>query len=203
MMLVMRKRRYRKAKATYKGKVDKVLVSLVEIFIIGTAVGAISNRFMDAKTVKYIEDVVLSYVNIRREQNIREVFLSIFIPNAAITALAYVCGKTGIFMAMIWTFPFFLGLGFGVFAFSLLKIAGKTGVKLLTFTLFQERFWTALAVLLVCLHIIKAGAGSDSRRLYSKSILAEIILSVILMGFASCISTFVVFKFGIPLIQGF
>lgn len=203
MMLIMRKNRYRKSKNTYIRKENKILVSLIIIFLIGTVFGVVSIRFMDAEIIEHIEKISKSYVYIRSSQDIKEIFLSIFLPNTFIIVLLYLLNKISFLMPLIYCFPLFYGIGFGIFSFFLLKIAKKNSVKLLTFTVFQERFWPAVVLILVCLYIIKADACIEMRRLHVKYSFAEVILSVILMGFASGISSFVVFKLGVPILKRF
>lgn len=200
MMLIMRKNRYRKVKAINKRNLDKTLVSLLVIFLLGTVLGAYSINLMGTETIEHMDQIAKSYINIRKSQNLKEIFLSIFLPNAIIIVLVCLIGKTRVLGHCIWTFPLLEGIGFGVFALFLMKTTREVNVKLIAFTLLQERFWTVLVLILVCMYIIKTGTGSKYRCLNSKSTIAEIILSILLIGFASGLSAFIVFKLGIPLL---
>ena len=200
MMLIMRKSRYKLKRRTSYGKFDKILVLLVLIFLFGTIIGAVSFKFMDDRTVRYLSDTAMSYLNLRCEQDKNSIFLNIFIPNAVIAVLAILCGKISVFEPFVWVFPFFQGMGFGVFAVSMLNLEVKNAVKLFYFTVFQERFWPYIMSFLIFGYILKAGASIKGQHLRAKTT-AEIVIALILIMISSVISTFIVFRFGISLIK--
>jgi len=208
MMLIMRKKRYRSKRNNNNIKIDKTFLGLMALFIAGTIIGALAYHFLGNNSAEYIDKTAWSYIVLRQTQSKKDIFISVFMPNAVIVFVAFICNKISVFSPVIPMIPFFQGLGFGCFSVAMIKYIEENIVMLFAFTVLQEKFWTILVLNLILTYIIKTDVCNynhrygDGRRLSEQNTVAIIILSMLLMGAASALSTLIVSRFGVSLIRG-
>lgn len=202
MMLLMKKRSCHR-KNISRHHIERITVLFVLMFLVGTLVSAVIFSSMETGWGEYAEQIANSYIKLRQTQTEKEIFLSIFIPNAALIVFMFILrGNMFLFPAVF----VFQGLGFGLNAVNLLKTAENSPVKVLTFTAFQEKFWPVLVLFAIGTAMIRNSGTKDFHSFNTFSVKSRdvgyMILSILLMGIACSISAFVVAGVGRSLLIG-